>query len=48
VTPLYLSLSQTLQSEASAVVAGVKEVEPALRDARREMEFVLRELGGGI
>jgi multiple sugar transport system substrate-binding protein len=46
VTPLYLSLSQILQSELSAVVAGVKEVEPALQDAQREMEFVLRELGG--
>lgn len=46
VTPLYLSLSQILQSELSAVVAGVKDVEPALQDAQREMEFVLRELGG--
>ncbi len=46
VTPLYLGLSQTLQSELSAVVAGVKEVEPALADARREMEFALAELGG--
>jgi hypothetical protein len=46
VTPLYLGLSQILQSELSAVVAGVKEVEPALADARREMEFALSELGG--
>lgn len=46
VTPLYLSLSQILQSELSAVVAGVKEAEPALSDAQREMVFVLRELGG--
>jgi multiple sugar transport system substrate-binding protein len=45
VTPLYLALSQTLQSELSAVVAGVKDVDSAVRDAHQEMEFVLRELG---
>lgn len=45
VTPLYLSVSQTLQAELSAIVTGVKPVEPALRDARREIEFVLGELG---
>jgi trehalose/maltose transport system substrate-binding protein len=46
VTPLYLSVSQTLQAELSAIVTGVKPVEPALRDARREIEFVMSELGG--
>lgn len=46
VTPLYLAFSQTLQSELSAVVAGVKDVEPAVAGAQRELEFVLGELGG--
>lgn len=46
VTPLYLALSQTLQSELSAVVAGVKDAAPAVRDAQREMEFALGEGAG--
>lgn len=44
VSPLYLALSQTLQSEISAIVAGIKDVDEALEDARREMEFLLRDM----
>ena len=44
VTPLYLALSQVLQSEISAIVAGVKEVDEALGDAQREIEFLLGDL----
>jgi multiple sugar transport system substrate-binding protein len=44
VTPLYPALSQTLQSEFSAIVAGVKDVDAALADARRELEFILTEI----
>ena len=44
VTPLYLALSQVLQSEISAIVAGVKEVDDALDDARREIEFLLEDM----
>jgi multiple sugar transport system substrate-binding protein len=45
VTPLYLALSQTLQSQLSAVVAGLKPVELALQEARGELEFALRDPG---
>ena len=43
VTPLYLAISQTLQSEISAIVAGIKDVDEALEDARREIAFILEE-----
>ncbi|MFQ5788946.1 MAG: ABC transporter substrate-binding protein [Acidobacteriota bacterium] len=46
VTPLYLALSQILQSEISAIVAGIKDVDEALEDARREMEFLLADMEG--
>ena len=44
VTPLYLALSQVLQSEISAIVAGIKDVDEALEDAQREIEFLLEEM----
>jgi len=44
VTPLYLALSQVLQSEISAIVAGVKSVEDALDDAQHEIEFLLEDM----
>lgn len=44
VTPLYLALSQVLQSEISAIVAGVKPVEDALDDAQHEIEFLLEDM----
>lgn len=43
VTPLYLALSQTLQAEISAILAGIKDAREALEDAQREIEFILEE-----
>ncbi len=42
VSPYYMMLSQVMQLEFSAVVAGVKPPEAALGSARKQMEFILR------
>ncbi len=47
VTPYYMMLSQVLQPEFSAVLAGIKEPVEALRSARRQMEFILKIEGQG-
>jgi len=48
VSPLYLALSQTLQSELSAIVAGVKDVDRAVEDAERELRFLLKGMEGEL
>lgn len=42
VTPYYLMISQILQAEFSAIIAGIKSPEKGLNDARRQIEFLLR------
>ncbi|MEW6365075.1 MAG: ABC transporter substrate-binding protein [Acidobacteriota bacterium] len=44
VTALYPALSQILQPEISAIITGVKGVDEALEDARRELQLVLDEM----
>jgi multiple sugar transport system substrate-binding protein len=45
VTPYYMMISQVLQPELSAVLAGTKSPEATLRDAARAIEFLLGEGG---
>lgn len=42
VTPYYMMISQVLQAEFSAVLAGVKEPKEALRSAGRKIEYILQ------
>jgi multiple sugar transport system substrate-binding protein len=42
VTPFYPMVSQILQSEFSAVLAGLRSPEAAMRSAERELAHVLR------
>ncbi len=42
VTPYYMMLSQVLQPEFSAVLAGIKDPGEALRAAQKQMEFILK------
>jgi multiple sugar transport system substrate-binding protein len=42
VTPYYMMISQVLQPEFSAALAGVKTTEDALASAGRQIEFILR------
>jgi multiple sugar transport system substrate-binding protein len=41
VTPYYLMISQILQPELSAVVAGLRSPEEAMRSAQRQIEHLL-------
>jgi trehalose/maltose transport system substrate-binding protein len=41
VTPYYLMMSQILQAEFSAIIAGIKSPEQGLDEARRQIEFLL-------
>jgi multiple sugar transport system substrate-binding protein len=42
VTPLYLMMSQTLQSEFSAIINEIKEPEKALADADEQINYILK------
>lgn len=46
VTPYYLMISQILQAEFSAIIAGIKPPGKGLNDARRQIEFLLRSEKG--
>jgi multiple sugar transport system substrate-binding protein len=41
VTPYYLMMSQILQAEFSAIIAGIKSPEKGLAEAREQIEFLL-------
>src|SRR5262249_3751413 len=43
VTPYYLMMSQVLQSEFSAVVAGIRTPEKAMKTASQQLEMVVGE-----
>ncbi len=43
VTPYYMMISQVMQPEFSAVLSRIKEPEEALRSAKEQIEFILRE-----
>lgn len=42
VTPYYMMISQVMQPEFSAVLAGIKTPEQALHSAREQIEFIMR------